>query len=94
MKFTKRDRRNKVERRIDEKIEEFIDQAMTKEEVAEVIGLVKDKNEMLASKPRLIKPDTMALIAANLLGIVLIMNFEKANVITSKALGFVMRGRA
>lgn len=36
-----------------------------------------------------ISPDTIALIAANLVGIVLILNFEKAGVITSKAMGMV-----
>lgn len=40
-----------------------------------------------------VSADTMALIAGNLLGLVLIMSFEKTNVITTKALGFVLRGR-
>ena len=44
-------------------------------------------------KNRKISPDTMALIAGNLLGIALILGYEKANVITTKALGFVMKGK-
>lgn len=40
-----------------------------------------------------VSPDTIAVIAGNLLGIGLIMNFEKLNVISTKALGFVIRGR-
>ena len=40
-----------------------------------------------------VSADTMALIAGNLLGLALIMSFEKTNVITTKALGFVLRGR-
>lgn len=35
------------------------------------------------------KPDTIALIVANLAGIVLVMNYEKAEIITTKAFGFV-----
>ena len=42
---------------------------------------------------RQISPDTIAIIAANLLGIGMILGFEKANVVTSKALGFIMKGR-
>lgn len=44
-------------------------------------------------KDRKISPDTLAVIAGNLLGIGLILTYEKANVITSKALGFVIKGR-
>lgn len=40
-----------------------------------------------------VSPDTLALIAGNLAGIVLIISYERAHVITSKALGFVMKAR-
>lgn len=40
-----------------------------------------------------ISPDTIAIIAGNLLGILLIMNYEKASVITTRAIGFVLKGR-
>ncbi len=40
-----------------------------------------------------ISPDTVAIIAGNLLGILLILNYEKLNVVSTKALGFVLRGR-
>lgn len=35
--------------------------------------------------------DTVALVAGNLLGILAILTFEKANVITSKSLSFVLK---
>lgn len=38
-----------------------------------------------------ISTDTLITVGANLAGIVLILGFEKANVITSKALGFVSK---
>lgn len=40
-----------------------------------------------------VSPDTVAVIAGNLLGIGLILGFEKMNIITSKAIGFVLKGR-
>lgn len=41
-----------------------------------------------------VSPDTMAVVAGNLLGIVLILKHEELNVITSKAMNFVIKGRA
>lgn len=43
--------------------------------------------------PKRVSPDTLILVAGNLLGIVLILNYEKANVLTSRAIGFVMKLR-
>ena len=44
-------------------------------------------------RPKGISPDTMAIIAGNLLGILIIVGFERANVVTSKALSFVLKLR-
>lgn len=44
-------------------------------------------------KQKGISPDTMAIVIGNLIGIVLILKHEKVDIITSKALGFVLRGR-
>ncbi len=44
-------------------------------------------------KDRSVSPDTIAVVAGNLLGIALVLGYEKANVITSKAMGFILRGR-
>jgi len=41
-----------------------------------------------------VSPDTMAIVAGNLLGIILILKHEEFNVITSKAMNFVIKGRA
>lgn len=40
-----------------------------------------------------VSPDTLAVILGNLAGIVLILSYEQTHVITSKALGFVIKGR-
>lgn len=41
-----------------------------------------------------VKLDTVLAVAGNLAGIVIILGFERAHVITSKALGFVIKSRA
>lgn len=46
-----------------------------------------------AEKQTRLKADTVVTVVANLLGIGMIVGFERANVVTSKALGFVMKPR-
>jgi hypothetical protein len=43
--------------------------------------------------PDRVSADTLAVVAGNLAGIALIVNFERINVVTSKAIGFVMKTR-
>lgn len=38
-------------------------------------------------------PDTLLVVGGNLMGILLILNFEKLDIVRSKALGFVLKGR-
>jgi len=40
-----------------------------------------------------ISPDTLLIVGANLLGILLILNYERLDIISTKALGFVIKGR-
>ncbi|HRX15969.1 MAG TPA: hypothetical protein P5123_06625 [Spirochaetota bacterium] len=44
-------------------------------------------------KNRKVKPDTIAIVMTNLIGIGMILGYERVNIITSKALGFVLKGR-
>jgi hypothetical protein len=57
----------------------------------QLVKLLKLKNEIESSAS--VSADTKALIAANLAGILLILNFERAGVVASKALGFVQKLR-
>ena len=47
---------------------------------------IKDNN-----RPDSVKADTLALIAGNLAGILMIVGHERANVVTSKAISFVSK---
>lgn len=40
---------------------------------------------------RRVSPDTLAVVAGNIVGIILIVGHERMNVVTSKALNFVMK---
>jgi len=47
----------------------------------------------LGDKNNFVSKDTIAVIVGNLLGIALILGYEKVNVITTKAIQFVLKGR-
>lgn len=40
-----------------------------------------------------VSPDTVLTVAGSLAGILLIISYEKADILASKALGFVLKGR-
>ncbi len=92
--FTKKDKRTDLEKEIHSVLcnmstyspdsEEYTKQAENLERLYKAKSYEKDRRA---------SPDTIAIVAGNLLGIALILGYEKANVLTSKALGFVVRGR-
>lgn len=43
--------------------------------------------------PSRVSPDTLAVVAGNLAGILMILNFERVHIVTSKAIGFVLKPR-
>lgn len=55
--------------------------------------LVKTLDVLSKYSNKSISKDTYLLVASNLLGMILILNHEKLNVITSKAFGFLGKGR-
>lgn len=92
--FTKRDKRTDLEKEIHSVLcnmstylpdsEEYTKQAENLERLYKAKSYEKDRRVSL---------DTIAVIAGNLLGIALILGYEKTEVIRTKALGFVIRGR-
>ena len=60
----------------------------------ELLKRIERLNALIGEdKKKGVSLDTALTVGANILGIVLIIHHEKLNVITSKALSFVMRGR-
>lgn len=63
------------------------------------IGKIAENIERLCKaksyeREHTIKPDTILTVAGSILGILLIIGAEHVGVVTSKALGFVIKGRA
>ena len=63
------------------------------QEYTKVVSEIKSLNKMLYKPQSRISSDTRATIAANLLGILMIIKHEHVNNITSKALSFVIKTR-
>lgn len=72
-------------------------EATTKKDEVEKTIVLKSRELDLkvneASKPDRVSADTWAMVGANLAGILVIVGYERLNVVTSKALGFIMRSR-
>lgn len=51
------------------------------------------KNKRINDKYHGVSPDTLALVAANIIGIAMIIGYERASIITTKAIGFIQRLR-
>lgn len=61
-------------------------------EQLDVLYKLKEVDQKVESHRR-ISADTLAIVAANLLGILIIVGHERAHVVTSKALGFMLKLR-
>lgn len=59
----------------------------------EVLTKSLEEHEKLSSAKWKISPDTLLVVAGNLIGIMLILNFEKLDIVRSKAMSFVLKGR-
>jgi len=64
------------------------------EEYGAAVHNLKELCEARSKKAsRLVEVDTIVVCCTNILGIILILNYEQLSVVTSKALGILMKGR-
>lgn len=92
-KFTRGNKPSMLEEEIKKVYEELSAYSPGTKEYSEVLDNLERLYKVSENKTKSISPDTIAMIAGNLLGIGLILGYEKTNIITSKALGFVLKGR-
>lgn len=92
--FTKKDKRTILEKEIDSVVIKMggVDSS-SKEYTTMTANLELLYKAKALERARHVSSDTKAIIAGNLLGIGLILLYERADVITSKALGFIIKGR-
>jgi hypothetical protein len=81
---------------LDQEIQRLLTQMSTTDGYSvEYTEMVKNLGALYEARNTISKPcissDAFYTVAGNLLGILMILNSERANVITSKAIGFVMK---
>lgn len=93
--FTKRPRpRTKLDEVIDDLLDQMVEEKYDPVKYAKMVEQLAKLYKLKEIEiPRRVNPDTLAMIAGNIIGIILILGHERANVITSKAIGFVLRLR-
>lgn len=84
---------SKFDKPVDELIAELAGLMGDAEEYAKTVQNLRVLMEAksLEPKPNTISAETWAIIGGNLAGIIAILSFEKANVLTSKALSMILR---
>jgi hypothetical protein len=93
MNMLKLNKKLKVDEAIQECLEYMKLLIPSSVEYTECVKNLEMLNEMKI-KNRVISPEGLLMIGGNLLGLLLIMKFEKTDVLVTKALGFVFKGRA
>lgn len=93
--FSKSPLEVKLDAEIQAALKELENHKKTSEEygtiVKHIATLHKLKTESETPRYKQISPDTVLIVVANIFGILLLTRFERENVITGKALGFVKR---
>lgn len=80
----------KIERR--KVLEKMGEEGISQKDWDELNKRYQEYSEML--KPTwTFTPDTLLVAVTNILGIVLVLNFEKFDIVRSKAMNFVLKGR-
>jgi len=79
-----------LETLIDDQVQKLMEVGLHDDKADEILARIEKLHKMsTAQRSHRVSPDTMVTVAANLVGIALIIKHEHVNVITSKALAFV-----
>ena len=93
MKITRKDKRTLLEKEIDSVIESMSAVDPDTDEYCKMAENLERLYRAKGNDRAGISSDTIAIIAGNLVGIAMILWHERAEIITTKALGFVIKGR-
>jgi hypothetical protein len=92
--FTGVKKPTQLETALDRAFETLSQKAVATDEYTRTLEAVTELHKMKeAEKPSSVSPDTMLLVGANLVGILLIIRHEHVNVITSRAMSTLIKPR-
>lgn len=92
MKFAKK-QKSRIELEIEKLEEQLQSSNVGSEEYGNLLTALERLNKLKETKFKGIDPNTMLLVGGNILGIVIILGYEKTGVIASKAMSFIGKGR-
>jgi hypothetical protein len=90
----KKPEKTRLDQAIDTLLGRIVENDYEPEETAKMVGQLEKLHKLKELEtPWRPSPDTVLTVAGSVLGIVLILGYERANVVTSKALAFVLKLR-
>jgi hypothetical protein len=90
--FARAKKPTQLEEAIDKAMQSLDSHSASSEEYAQILDQVAKLHKIkLDEQPDRVSMDTLAVISANLLGIMLIIRHEHVNVITSRAMNLVIK---
>ena len=92
-KITKKDKRTNLEKEIDSVIETMGKLKPSDDNYTKTTDNLEKLYNMKSKDSRKVSPDTKAVVWGSIVGTVLVLYFERTGAITSKALGWILRGR-
>lgn len=78
---------------IDKTLDELLEYDSNSDEFQKNLDYLERLKALTSKDEKRVSPDTVALILGNLLGIVIIVGYEHAHVVTTKALGFTLKSK-
>ncbi len=95
MKFTSKKDKANFQTEIDRALAELSKLPIESEEYAKAIKNIEVLSTARAHKANdSISTDTLLIVGANILGILMVLNYEQAHIVTSKAVSFIIKGRS
>lgn len=86
-------KQNKIMQEIEYLHEELDNYDSASQEYSNIIKQIEVLYKLDKEVKFVIDPNTALVVGANILGILMILGYERAHVVTSKALSFVIKGR-
>lgn len=91
--FSRKKEPTQLERAIDRALRELTHHEIDSEEYAKKLEMVIKLHGIKDRGPEPVSKDTLAIVGANLLGIVMIIKHEYVNVVTSRAMSLILKPR-
>jgi Glu-tRNA(Gln) amidotransferase subunit E-like FAD-binding protein len=82
-----------LENVLDRALRELSNHSIDSQEYAKILEMVVKLHKMKEEESSSVSKDTILVVVANLLGIIMILKHEHANVITSRAMNLLLKPR-